>query len=107
MGVALADAGRAIRSAIPNRSHCRLEGDTLTGSTHSATCSGPKELWQLQRGRQARPDGFDGVLPASRPPRRLSRDDALRPSKANLMEIEIGMLWTHAVEDAGNCAPDP
>ena len=66
-----------------------------------------KNFWQLQRGRHARPEGFDCFLPVSSPPRSLSRDDALGPSEADLMEIEIGMLRTDVVEDAGNCAPDP
>ena len=45
--------------------------------------------------------------PVSSPPGGLSRDDALRPSEADLIEIEVGMLRTDVVKDAGDHASDP
>ncbi len=61
---------------------------------HLAVPCGLKDFWQLQRGRHPRPDGFDRFLPVPSPPGGLSRDDALGPSEADLMEIEVGMRRT-------------
>ena len=61
----------------------------------------------MQRGRHARPDGFDSFPPVSEL-RRVTCPVTMRsgPSEADLMEIEVGMVRTDVVEDAGNCAPN-
>ena len=63
--------------------------------------------WELQRRRYSRPQGFGDRPSSAVAARGLTCDDPLRPAKANLVKVEIRVMWADVVEHTGDGATHP
>src|SRR6516165_5732378 len=85
-------------------SDSRFDGDAANaGSPHLAADRGAEDARQLQSWRHSGPQG-SGLL-AAMPVAAddLAFGDALRPAKADFVEIEVGVLGADVVKDASHC----
>lgn len=79
-----------------------LEEIAVRASAHLTTRGGAKNVRQLQRRRHARPQGSHALPAMPGFANDVSCDDALRPSEADLVEIQVGMLRADMMKDAGD-----
>src|SRR5271170_626426 len=82
-----------------------LNGDAAdTGAAHLSTDGSAEDLRQLQCRRHAGPQGSGDFPAVPGSPNNLALGDALRPAKADFVEIEVGMLGADVVKDTGHRA---
>jgi hypothetical protein len=89
-------------------SYLRDEVDpTRFRSAHFTSRRGAEYGWELQRRRYSRPQGFGDRPSSAVAARGLTCDDPLRPAKANLVKVEIRVMWADVVEHTGDGATHP